>query len=1721
MVEPEVAYSPHRLEEDARTLWRGRRLPPAGGLLGRSDGPVLRQFLGAIVPTDRPVRAVQRALAADVDARYAAISGRRAIGTLRQLGGGPGHAMAPIDQALVALGIWVGGDGAHPSDDADRTEAIRAMIGRLARRGSIVARDVTLRVCPKCAAPRTPERIVYQAEEGDTFLIRFPAHVGDQDLSLLVWVDAPWRLLGTSALLVNPELPYVIARFRRKDRDEWILTARSSLDRIRDWVRGADLEVVREVTGATLVGTPYDYPLKHEFPMGGSLEPPSGTVQAVGDVGDSGTGIVPLVPGHGGTDAQISERLKILGWPLLTARGQLDLTLMHKYAGLDLDSANEFVVRDLSEAGGVFARLRVRRGVPHCSVCGSGLVWTPGRAWCLEPGRLPRDAIDLYRRLLPHDPPIGQIEVAPWPISETTASSAPTAVPLLECGRCERLDTPQANLTCPCGGHRRVVFRMLLPSVQGVFGAWARSDPYPIGDPARLYVNHRRRVPAIVHHLTARSVVEGTTGDVTVAILPSVAEVDLAELLTRFGSDAVRGALVRTAGSDASAEGLTARCRQEHARLTRLAALTQDVAGRCDRALLAGFGRPIGGFLGELETEDRALLARWERSRVQIVADFDRWSSAAAHRRLFHFLDVDLAEYRRWVAPRLALPGNVPSKRAALRSLGHVLRSAATLLAPIAPFLAEAVHRAFSTDATSLFEETLPEIDRALLDDARIAAWDRWRSVVAGLERFRHTQGIPEHAELASIALVVADEALAGRLRAEADLLARLGRVARVEVGSPSQPWTGRQTELRPNEAEIQRAYPSLATQIVHLLQRTPPRRGKDGALPSEMNVVIQGLPRRIAPSMFEYVQTLPRGVEVVPWSLGEMYVARPTGTPGASPSRPSLSADAFWLVARLAQRLRKAPPEVRARPLVAIAIAQDPLAEELRQNAGPIAEFLGLAELRTVDLAAAPRGSPRIDGRTRTGARWSVHLPDVPPLPPAPRELRSRRRPRAPAAPTAELGPAETDYADEAVVQREQQVRALGEELDGLLGSPLLGPAKVAGAWDAGLTTVAAFGEATFETVASLPGFGVPVASELFAKLGKPLPVRRAARPALVRRTVPLLRPTVRSGGPPASLTPPRLEAPPPPLVLVEPTPVPSMELAPEGTARPAAPEDESAPPAVPPAPPTSDRPDEPEATPETVEPAPDARPPTPLDAFDATTSTTGPDSSSPTAEPSEPSSEGSEGRLDPSSESTESSPAASPPAALELPSAAEAPAPVSLEGDDGLERPVEPTEPAPSLAEPTAAPPVEPVPDLLEATPSPPAEELPAEPSLPEATTNAEPEPTSGPEDDLPPIANPPEETNPSSTEIPPPPEVLTGERTPTAPELAPEAGGVRDILRPAEAETPPAPEPTGPPRAAPEVSSSGLEGEPGEPSAPPSDAPAVEVLPIEGTVETVPLAGDAPAPDPHPVEAGEEVPEPSSSVATPAADAPISLVDEPTTSEPAPAGPDPTTPPPVPAVEETVAPEPVPVRTEPSSLPPPASLELPPPVAAEAAPVVRPPVEVPPVPETIEAAALLAPIEAIAPAPTISRTGGIELTGASTIVEALQPFFDAAAAGHRGVAVVREPPERIRALAGSRPIEVLWLSNLGRGPTLKPGDLGGISTYLSQAVGDRGVTVVFLEGIEYLVRIHGVDQVLEFLAELDARLREHEARAWLHLTPDLLGSSDLDRLRAAFVRGAAPGG
>jgi hypothetical protein len=1089
------SLDPPALENEARQLWSGRGLPPGPDDRPDRGGPPTHLSIGGIPAVGEiPLPLLQRGLLADVATRAQLLLERTAAGPLL-FGTQPGEGVPSTASAQAeGLGLWFGRGAMEPLVRPELTPTVTAMLGRLAETNVLVVREGPLRWCPRCRQPKGPANLVYVDEEGPAYLVRFTLRDTDPPVNALVWTDSAWKLLGTTAILLNPTLSYVLAKFTRRGAEERVLTSKSSLERLRAWFPDAEVEVLEEHPGTTWDGRAYVHPLSSEYPPLYSLLSPGGLIHLSPEVGDSGTGIVTLTPAHGASDARIAESLEIPGWPVVSATGMLEGQSAHKYQGLPVDTAEAFILRDLNDSAQIFAQLRVRHGVPRCGDCGNGLLWRPGRAWRLEPDRIDAETLSLFKQLLPGDPlPIAS-EVVPWPATDTRTTQDPAFPALQECMNCSRLAPAGTGPTCSCGGVRTEVRRPLLPVISESLYRWARMNPFPTDNGVGLFLPEQRRGPLLLTHLVGQFAASARPADTRLTLVPT-GSVD--EQSTRIDPttpiDAVRCALVRMATRPRAASPLAAVVAEELCHLRRFWRVAHQLSEALIRDSLPPGDQSLARVRESLPEEDRAFVSRFERFRSDALAGLAAARFSQTLNRITRFAGQELREKYLLIArSRLTEAGQSTGKTAAHRVLMYVVTGLAELWAPFAPFTMEAIDRTFRDDARSLFESPFAPVQQSLVDPASEKLLDRVAPIALAVERARRRLSLPHSVRWAGVVVNARDEAVAAELRALLPVLTRVLPAETIEITSPAQPWEGRVIRAEPNMAELQRVYRAAAGRIATVISQMPGKRVKEGLKNQTLSVVLGGNSVQLLPSMVELIDALPPGMMILPAPQGELYLKLPAGTaPGAPDLMLGLGPDAYRVVRSIRRRLAKAPAGSN---ITEVFIEAPPaLEEELRSHAVAIAQLLGVSRIEATTSGTRFIPGETTRGRTAVGTRWRVWVPGLP-RPASRRKVRASRRLGRRGRQAVRFEPVEDagkDYLSDEVRNRETALQATLEQLDTVVGVPYLGLTKLGAAWDAGFPDFESLAHAPYDRLTVVPGFGPYVAREVIRHFGGAVPDR------------------------------------------------------------------------------------------------------------------------------------------------------------------------------------------------------------------------------------------------------------------------------------------------------------------------------------------------------------------------------------------------------------------------------------------------------------------------------------------------------------------------------------------------------------------------------------------------------------------------------------------------------
>ena len=252
--------------------------------------------------------------------------------------------------------------------------------------------------------------------------------------------------------------------------------------------------------------------------------------------------------------------------------------------------------------------------------------------------------------------------------------------------------------------------------------------------------------------------------------------IDPIELMDRYGTDALRFALIRGAnpGGDVPlAEEWVEGARNFANKLWNL--------GRFVIGVLEGEAEAAAPPEDPPTLADRWLLSRLEQTRAAVTAAYEGFDPAEAARLLHGFAWSELADWAVELAkPRLATGGEDAERAGA--TLAYALDVTLRLLHPVMPFVTEELARAL-TGVETLTLGPWPAERPGDVDPRAEAAMADLQEVIVALRRFRAEHRVPPSSR-PRLLVVPAGDDQAELFRAEADSIRRLGRLEAVEVAA-------------------------------------------------------------------------------------------------------------------------------------------------------------------------------------------------------------------------------------------------------------------------------------------------------------------------------------------------------------------------------------------------------------------------------------------------------------------------------------------------------------------------------------------------------------------------------------------------------------------------------------------------------------------------------------------------------------------------------------------------------------------------------------------------------------------------------------------------------------------------------------------------------------------------------------------------------------------------
>jgi isoleucyl-tRNA synthetase len=271
------------------------------------------------------------------------------------------------------IGFWIDTDQAYYTLTDEYIESVWWGLSEVWKKGLLYQGHKVVPYCPRCGTALSSHEVAqgYKDVVDPSVFVRFPV-VGEPGVSLLGWTTTPWTLLSNAALAVHPDVTYVRARVG----DEVLIVAEALAER----VLGEGYTVESRLSGHELAGTRYEPPFSFVTDFG---ELGHSVLEADFVTTDDGTGIVHTAIAFGEDDFQLGERYGLTLQNPVRLDGTFD-ERMGPFAGRKVKEADPDIVEALRAAGRLFREMPYEHAYPHCWRCGTPLLYYAKASWYVK-----------------------------------------------------------------------------------------------------------------------------------------------------------------------------------------------------------------------------------------------------------------------------------------------------------------------------------------------------------------------------------------------------------------------------------------------------------------------------------------------------------------------------------------------------------------------------------------------------------------------------------------------------------------------------------------------------------------------------------------------------------------------------------------------------------------------------------------------------------------------------------------------------------------------------------------------------------------------------------------------------------------------------------------------------------------------------------------------------------------------------------------------------------------------------------------------------------------------------------------------------------------------------------------------------------------------------------------------------------------------------------------
>ncbi|KYC47177.1 MAG: Isoleucine--tRNA ligase [Candidatus Methanofastidiosum methylothiophilum] len=266
-----------------------------------------------------------------------------------------------------------------------------------------------------------------------------------------------------------------------------------------------------------------------------------------------------------------------------------------------------------------------------------------------------------------------------------------------------------------------------------------------------------------------------------------------------------------------------------------------------------------------LRDEDKWVLSRINTLTKEVEENFDTLELHFIPRKIKEFILEDLSRwYIRLVRERMWLEGDDKEKISAYATSFYVFKRLSKLLAPISPFVSEAIYKNF-VDESSIHLSDWDKHDASFIDSELELNMSILRNIIEGTLHARQKAGIKLRWPISKVIVETQDENVKRAVLALSEIMKKQINVKEIVIGEVIQ-----ELEILPNHKSIGPKFKGDAKKVVDLLKTHNPCFIKSGF---EKDGVFDLDGFQISPEDVNFNYLLPKGYELSEFENGRVYL--------------------------------------------------------------------------------------------------------------------------------------------------------------------------------------------------------------------------------------------------------------------------------------------------------------------------------------------------------------------------------------------------------------------------------------------------------------------------------------------------------------------------------------------------------------------------------------------------------------------------------------------------------------------------------------------------------------------------------------------------------------------------------------------------------------------------------------------------------------------------------